>query len=184
MFGGRDKLVLKRAEYLFAARAGRKRAIKRHASSSAISGFLGCASAGIPGMLMCAEEEHGPVGVEEVLRTVAVVDIPIRDQYSADSMFSLSIASCDCDIIEDAKTHSSECRRMMAGRTHNAYRILDAFLTDRIDGIQYPAGGAQGSIPRSGRDDCVACAQLMEPGHGLAFDQSDVLRPMAQANFF
>ena len=87
-FGGGQQPILERAQDLLAARPGREGQFKVAPSPSPYAGFRGCAGAGIPRRLMGAEEEDRAVGIEDVLRAVAVMDVPIGDQHPAHAMVS------------------------------------------------------------------------------------------------
>src|SRR5271170_2036125 len=101
------------------------------------------ASAGsrVPWRLVDAEEEDGPVGVENILRPVAVMDVPIGDQNAANAMFFLRVSRRDCNCIEDAEAHSARRTSVMTGRTSDGEGIGNSLLDDRIYSVQRSAGG-------------------------------------------
>ena len=51
---------------------------------------------------MGAEEEHRSVGVENILCSVAVMDVPIGDQNAPDTVLVLRVARRDRDRVENA----------------------------------------------------------------------------------
>ena len=134
-------------------------------------------------MLVRAEEEHGAVGVENVLRAVAVVDVPIGDQHAANAVLALRIARRDGDAVEEAKSHAARRRGVMARRPHDAESVSNALVEDRVHRVQDAAGGTQRSIQRARSDDRVAGAQLVKAGHDLALHQPDVRAAVAQRDF-
>ena len=95
---------------------------------------------------MGAEEKHRAIGVENILRAVAVMDVPIGDQNAPDAVLLLGVARGDGDGVEDAETHSAHRRGMMAGRAADADGIGNSLVDDGVNRVQRPAGGAQGRI--------------------------------------
>ena len=67
---------------------------------------------------MCAKEEHAAVLIENVLRAVAMMHIPIDDQRSAHAQTFPRKPSRKRHIVEDAKPHSPDRIRVMARRTY------------------------------------------------------------------
>jgi hypothetical protein len=65
---GGQQLLLKCSQNFFAAGTRGKWAVERGPLSRAFAGFIRGAGAGIPRILMRAEEEDGAIGVENILR--------------------------------------------------------------------------------------------------------------------
>ena len=169
-------MFLESAQNLLAPGARGKRAIQRHAFARAFSVFAARAGARIPRRLMRAEEEHRAVGIENILRAVAVMDVPIGDQHPPDAMLALSVARRDRDGVEDAEAHAAHRRGMMARRPADGNGIGNPLLDDRIHGVQRSAGGAQRRIEGLRRNDGVAGRELMKSFEDLALGQLNVLR--------
>ena len=132
---------------------------------------------------MRAEEKHGRIGVEDVLRAVAVVDVPIGDGDALHSVFALRIAGRDRDVVEQAEAHAAMGRGVMAGRTHDAECVLRFALHDEIDGIQAGSGGVQGDFERAGPDIRVAGAERVRAAFHIVAGDPDVLAGVAKREF-
>ena len=65
---------------------------------------------------MRAEEKDGWVFVENVLCAVAVVNVPINNQYPFGAVFRLRVAGCNGNRVEKAESHAPVPLGMMAGR--------------------------------------------------------------------
>src|SRR6266850_4877293 len=70
---GGDEAFTERAENLLAPGTSGKRIVDDEPASFALALLVGTAGAGIPRVLMTVEEQHHPVGPENLLRAVAVV---------------------------------------------------------------------------------------------------------------
>ena len=55
--------------------------VHREALSSAAPHFIDAAGAGVIGILVRRKEEHGGIVIKGPLRAVAVVQVPVDDQY-------------------------------------------------------------------------------------------------------
>ena len=100
-----------------------KRTVQCRALAFPFAGLVGGAGAGIPGRLMRAEVEDRSIAIEDILRAVTVVDVPIDDRHLGDPVLLLRVARGDGDIIKQAETHAAIGRGMMAGRPHGAERV-------------------------------------------------------------
>src|ERR1035438_5104610 len=123
---------------------------------------------------MRTEEENRAVGIENILRAVAVMHVPIRDQHSLHAVLLLGIASRDGDAIEQAEAHAANGRSVMAGRTYDAKGVLRLAAHYRVHRVERTAGGTRRSIQRSRRNNGIPGAQFVEPGGHLALHQPDV----------
>src|ERR1700693_519383 len=92
---------------------------------------------------MRSEEEHGTVGIEDVLGTVAVMDIPIGDQHPSDSMLFLRVASCDRDVIENEIGRRTRYRRY---RRCPGYRCRDGHPNRRSAPVRFHAFSARSEL--------------------------------------
>ena len=67
---------------------------------------------------------HGRIGPEDVLRTVAVMNIKIDDCHAADAVFALGVTGGDRGVVEEAEAHRLRHLGVVAGRAHRDERIL------------------------------------------------------------
>src|SRR5262245_49570032 len=119
------------------------------ARSRSRPGFLHRAGSRVGAVIMRTEIKDGTIVVEDILRAIAVVIIPINNQNSTDSMLLLKIARSDGDIVEDAKPHAAIRCCVMPRRTYRGERIANFAGHDRINDIQYAAGSELGCFKRS-----------------------------------
>src|SRR5258708_3746744 len=145
-------------------RSSWKRAIHCAILTFAFAGFVGLSREGIPRRLMRAEEEYGAIRIKSVLGPVAMVHIPICDEYLADSMFALGIACGDGDAIKDAEAHALVGPRVVAWGAHHAEGVLRFPFNDRIDRIEYAADRLQGDIQGARPDVGITGAEFTRTG--------------------
>ena len=65
---------------------------------------------------MRAEKQNGRILVEDVLRAVAVMHVPVHDQDALQAVALDRVARPDCDVVEDAESHALFRARMVPGR--------------------------------------------------------------------
>ena len=94
LVSGGDQLPSEGIQY-FLSRPGRQRTIQRRTFAAAFTRFGSRAGTWIPGRLVSAEEEYGPVIVKNILSTVSVVDIPIDNQNSLCTVLFLRVPGSD-----------------------------------------------------------------------------------------
>jgi hypothetical protein len=82
------------------------------------------------------DEEHAVVVPEDVLRPVAVVNVPVEDGNALEAELGLCEADGDRDVVEEAEAHRLARERVMTGRPHER----EAAALDRLDGT---TGGKQ-----------------------------------------
>src|SRR3954467_13163787 len=97
-------------------------------------------------MLMCIEEQHGAVCVKNILRAIAVMDVPIRNQNFADAVLLLRIAGANCDVVEKTKSHPARWTGMMPRWTHRAKGVAHRASNHGIDRGQNSARGQQRGV--------------------------------------
>jgi hypothetical protein len=61
----------------------------------------------IIGILMGAEEKHAPIPVEDVLGTVAMVNVEVHDENPVHVMVRLGRSSCDGHVVVKTEAHSA-----------------------------------------------------------------------------
>src|SRR5206468_1165850 len=96
------------------------------------------------------------------------------------AVFLLRITRRNSDIVEQAEAHAGIGRGMMAGRTHDAERVLCFPAGHRIHGIQHAADGLQRYFERARADLGVAGAQGCQAMGYVAPDDLDVLAAVAE----
>src|SRR5215213_9998773 len=78
----------------------------------------------IPRILMRREEVDGRIVVEDPLRAIAVMNVPIDDRDPFDlRIFALRVAGCNRDVVEKTEAHRSLFRRVMSGRPNGNERV-------------------------------------------------------------
>ena len=82
---------------------------------------------------MDAEEHYLGIFIEDVLRAVAVVDIPVGDQDAREAVHLLGVVSGQGDVVEKAETHALARRGVMPGRPNQAEGGMVSPLQHRID---------------------------------------------------
>ena len=90
---------------------------------------------------MNGEEPDAAIGVEDVLRAVAVMYVPVDDHYAIELMLVAGRGSRDRNVAEEAKTHRMFTHRVMARRPHEAERCFRFALEHAIDGVARRPGG-------------------------------------------
>ena len=86
---------------------------------------------------MSAEKEDRPVIVENVLRTVAMMHIPVGNQYTPNSVLLLGMPSGNRNVVEYAESHPTDWSRVMTGWTNSAKCVLGFALQHRVDTVQH-----------------------------------------------
>ena len=112
----------------------------------AFAGFLGGAGIGIPGRLVGAEEEDGTVGVERVLRAIAVVHVPIGDQHFGQAVAMLGVSRGNRHVVEDAEAHALLGSGVVAGRADGAESVGGLTGDYGVQGIEHSAYRTEGDF--------------------------------------
>ena len=126
------------------------------AQAGAGAGLVLSAGAGIERPAVDREEADVLVGIEHVLRAVAVVHVPVDDQHAVEPVLRRRHAGRDRDVVEQAKAHGAERAAhdvRAAGTRHKAWRSSPP--QHAIDGIAGGAGGQQGHVVAGAGDDRV-----------------------------
>ena len=130
LHGRRDRVV-ERVEVLLVSRAGRHRDVERR-----VSLIGGPAGAGVERPLVERHEEHAVVVAEDVLRPVAVVDVPVEDRDALEAELGLRETGGDGDVVEEAEAHRAAGERMVAGWPYEREAVA-------LDGLDRAPGGEQ-----------------------------------------
>src|SRR5262245_22333580 len=86
-------------------RAHRQRYIQYCSFSLTVATLCGRTGAWIVRILMRGKVKHGRIRPENLLRSVAVMYVPVDDQYALDTVPRLRVPRSDSRIIEKAKAH-------------------------------------------------------------------------------
>ncbi len=132
---------------------------------------------------MGAEEEDGGILVEDILRAVAVMHVPIHDQNAPHAVPPLGVARRDGDVVEQAEPHPAPRIGMMPRRPHRAEGVARLAREHGVHRIQHAAHRAHRDIPGLGRDVGVAGAQVGPSGLDIAPRRLEVLRGVAKQQF-
>lgn len=97
---------------------------------------------------MQAAKEDAGTCVEEVLCTIAVVDIPIEDADSFHSVSAFGVMSCDGDVIKNAKALRFFLGGVVTGRAGEAEGASVAITEDGIDATDGGTGGEESGVVR------------------------------------
>jgi hypothetical protein len=132
---------------------------------------------------MGGEIKHARVVPEDFLRTVSVMHVPVNDQHSLDTVLRLSVSSCDCGVVEQAKPHCSCNCRVMAWRPDQSECPAAILGHGEIDSGDGGARGKPGHFERFGTDARIDVqVRLAAPASG--FDVVDQVLAMATRNIF
>jgi len=183
MVGSPPQAVLENAQYFAVPRARRKWAVHSAALTLALAALVRVTGARIPGRLVRAEEEYRAVVVESILRSVAVMDVPIRNQHALDSVLELGVARTDRDIVKDAEAHALVRTSMMPGRTHRTKSVRGCLLKNQVDSVHHAASSVQSDFQRPWADGGIAGAQFRRTGSDVTLDSLNVGPCVAQCDF-
>ncbi|CAN5395732.1 hypothetical protein BH10PLA2_BH10PLA2_12010 [soil metagenome] len=130
-----------------------------------------------------AQEILRGIGVEDILRAVTVMHIPVDDQHAIEPVLLASMCSRDGDVVEKAKTHTGFRRRVMSGRPNQAEcSVIDA-TNDVIDCGHAGTGSIQGDLEGRWRNNSVRI-QIAAAAFGQEFGAFVNLRLMNSENRF
>src|SRR6185312_15044818 len=71
----------------------------------AVAMIVGGAAAGIPGPLVHGHEMDALIALDERLRAVAMVHVPVDDEHAVEPARATRIVRRDCDVAEEAESH-------------------------------------------------------------------------------
>ena len=108
---------------------------------------------------MRAAKKHRIIRVENILRAVAVVHVPIENRDSLDAVDGLRVPGRHGDMVEKAEAHGAIRRRMVSGRSHRAKGVIDASGQRRIDGVHHATRRQSGNFPRTRANAHVAVGE-------------------------
>ena len=131
-------------EILLRRGAVRNRPVHDAAEAGAFAAFLARAGAGPVRPEMERREEDRAVAVEDVLRAVAVMRVPVEDRHAADAQALAEIFRGDRDVVEDAEAHARGGHGVVSGRPDRAEGVAHFAAEDGLDGRERRARRAHG----------------------------------------
>jgi hypothetical protein len=121
-------------------------------------------------------DEQDTIGrVEDVVRAIAVVHVPVEDQHAVQPVGVERVLSGDGDRVEQAEPHRTRAGRVVAGRAVQRRSAPRLARQQRVDHRHGPAGGVQRRRPGAGRGHRVH-VDHPAPGSAEALDAVDVDR--------
>ena len=96
---------------------------------------------------MSREIEDGRVVIEDFLRPVSVVNVPIGYKDSLQVVVFLCISGGDCDVVEDAESHAGVGCGMMPRRADRAEGGIDLTAYELTAASTLVFGQTAGGIP-------------------------------------
>src|SRR4051794_10103997 len=132
---------------------------------------------------MSAEKQDRAVCVENVLRAVAVMNIPVNDRYAPQSKLCLSVPGCNRNRVKKAKSHAASRGCVVPGRASQTECILHGVRTNGIHCVQCTSHGISCGLGRLTVDRGVASAQLPSVLRHFALDKLDIPELVHQRQF-
>ena len=106
-------------------------------------------------MLVDAAEVGQRVLLEDVLRSVPVVGVPVQDEDPLHSVDSPRMDGPDGDVVDEAEPHGVIPSGVVPGGPHGAEDVLDAPVHDGVDARHHPPCGEEGDVEAFGGDRAV-----------------------------
>ena len=98
------------------------------------------------GVLMRAHIENAGIVFKQVLRAIAVVDIPVEDENLFLAMLFLQVARGNCNVVKKTKPQGSIMLGMVTGWANECKAVIGVAPRDLIGQIQHRACGQAGNI--------------------------------------
>ncbi len=89
------------------------------------------------------------VRLDERLRPVAVVDVPVDDEHAIEMMVAASVMGRDGHVAEETEAHGAIAERVVARRTNGREAAPGASVEGHVDAIEDAADGSRGRRPGS-----------------------------------
>ena len=93
--------------------------------------------------------------VEDVVRPVAVVHVPVDDHHALEPTRVERVLRRERDVVEQAEAHRARRQRVMSRRAMGAERVRRRAVEQQVDHPHRPAGGMQRRLERLRADDRV-----------------------------
>ena len=97
---------------------------------------------------MHRHKSNGRIVLDECLRAVAVVNVPIDDQHAIDPLALAGVVRADGDVAEDAEAHAAVAKRMVTRRPDGAGRSRLG-LGSQVARVEYGTNGCARGIAGS-----------------------------------
>ena len=127
---------------------------------------------------------HRPVGPEDVLRAIAVMDVKIDDSNTLRAMTLLRVARRDRSIVEQAEAHGPRGLGVVPGRTYRHESICSPAAHHLVDRVHAAAHRSERRLEAAGRHRGIG----VEPHHALlgrgVAHRGDVVHRMAERDRF
>ena len=121
---------------------------------------------------MRREKVDRRIGVENSLRAVAVMHVPVEDRDALDlRIVLLCVTRRHRNVIEQTKTHRSFFSRVMTRRTHGNESVLYLATHNQINSLARSSRRVSRCVERTHRDDRVR----VEITGAFAYDTFDLL---------
>ena len=98
------------------------------------------------GVLMRAHIENAGIVFKQVLRAIAVVDIPVEDENLFQVMLFLQVAGGNCNVVKKTKPQGGIVLGVVTGRANECEAVIGAASCDLISQVQHRACGQAGNI--------------------------------------
>jgi len=178
----RHNLFRERPAILHIAAAGSHRDIQREPGAAPAPGFALIPRTGVlRRRLMQADEEHVVAVLEDGLRAVAVVDIPIHDRHAGKAVPPDQVLRRHRHVIEKAVAHRPVASGVMPRRPDRAERPFDGPTHDRVARRQDTTGRQLRHFVAFRTDMRLAVAQERHPALARQPYDFDVRRLMHPA---
>ena len=92
----------------------------------AVADLVERAGAGIERIAVRGDVQHAGIAREDVLRAVAVVDVPIDDQHPLEAVAGAQVGGTDGDVVEEAEAHGAIALGVVAGRADEREAVAHA----------------------------------------------------------
>ena len=144
--------------------------------------ILGGTGARVPRPLMHADEANAGILLHQLLRAIAVVHVPVNDQYTLGTMLLSRVVRADADVAEETETHRRAASCVVARWTHGAEAAQHRPIEGEVDSVEHAAGSGRCGIPaawaRHGVGIEVSSAAFHDGAHRL-----DITRVVRQREF-
>ena len=148
---GRDH-VLEQRQKIGVPQARRHRQVDGEARSTAPPRILRGARARVVGILVSRDVQHARVVIETVLRAVAVMQVPIHDQDTAQAEPRAQILRAHGHAVEQTEPHRAVAFGVVARRAYQGEAVVHLAFHDRVQHAQQPAAGQQCGLVRPRTD--------------------------------
>src|SRR5439155_5211131 len=90
----------------------------------------------VPGPLVHGDEVHAGLALDERLRAVAMVHVPVDDENALETVLDTRVVRRDGDVADEAEAHRAIAEGVVTGRPDGTERALGAAVHGHVDGIE------------------------------------------------